>query len=148
MPLSDPKERFRRMTQTDFVLNKRELRDEFKTACAVVRLDRIGERKWISVLILQVLVWTVCLCVISKLQEWEILPCDTDYLCYSCFIYDMIINTGTGTHMRRCTPTCNKKPGCCFVCMSAALTETSMGCVTPSHYPRIPAGSLGTSSSS
>lgn len=41
------------MTQTDFVLNKRELQSESKTACAVVRLDGI-EREWIRILILEV----------------------------------------------------------------------------------------------
>lgn len=47
-----------------------------KTACAVVRLDEIEEREWISTLILKVLLYasvlesvqalTVCLCGISK----------------------------------------------------------------------------------
>lgn len=63
------------MTQTNFVLNKRELQSESITACAVVRLDEI-EREWISILMLKELLYasvlesvhmsTVCLCVISK----------------------------------------------------------------------------------
>lgn len=32
--------------------------------------------------------------------------------------------------------------------LAAAPTESWMSCVTPSQYPRIPAGGLGTSSSS
>lgn len=45
------------MTQKDFVLNKRELQFESKTACAVVRLDGIEEREWMSTLILKVLLY-------------------------------------------------------------------------------------------
>lgn len=55
MSLSDPKVRFKRMTQTYFVLNKKKLQNEFKTVCAVVRLDGIEEKEWISILILKVL---------------------------------------------------------------------------------------------
>lgn len=44
------------MTQTNFVLNKRELQSESITACAVVRLDEI-EREWISILMLKELLY-------------------------------------------------------------------------------------------
>lgn len=63
-------------------------------------------------------------------------------------VYDIITNTDAGTPMHRCPLTCNKKPRGCFVCLSVATAESWMGCVTPSQYPRIPAGSLDTSSSS
>lgn len=45
----------KRLTQTDFALNKREPQSESKTACAVVRFDEIKERECISILILKVL---------------------------------------------------------------------------------------------
>jgi len=45
------------VTQTDFVLNKRELQCEYKTPCVAVRLDGIDEREWISTLILKVLLY-------------------------------------------------------------------------------------------
>lgn len=152
MALWDPKERLKRVTQTDFVLNKRELQSESKTACAVVRLDGI-EREWIRILILEVPlyasvcgdrhVWTVYLCVISKVEEWEGLPCDTGHLCHSCFIYDMITNTHTQMHGH--TPTYNKEPGFCFVCMSVAWFSQKPGWVAWHRHsiPGSPQAALG-----
>lgn len=80
MPLSDPKERFKRLTQTDFVLNKSKPLSESKKACAVGRLDRMEERGWISILISNALTnanvfectrVTPGFCAISNLEEWE-----------------------------------------------------------------------------
>ena len=87
--------------------------------------------------------WALWLCAIWKVEEWEGLPCDTRHLCHSRVIYDIITNTH-----KKCTY--NKRSGHCFVCMSAAWfsQKPGMGCVTPSHYPMIPTGSLGTRSSS
>lgn len=49
--------------------------------------------------------WRVCTCEqcvcvwFQKVEEWESLPCDTNHLCHSCFIYDMI------TNIHKCTNT-------------------------------------------
>lgn len=153
MPLSDPKERFKRVTDKIFFsLNKREFQSESKTACAVVRLDGIEEREWISIHVLKVLlyasvldsvhVWAVCLWVISKQGEWEGLPCDTGHLCHSCFIYDMITNTHIlASQIHRRTPTSNKEPGrlLCLQVSGLILPEAWMGLrdtVTVSQDPR------------
>lgn len=52
--------------------------------------------------------------------------------------------------MRRHTPAPNKRarPLLCLRVSGSILPEAGMGCVTPSQYPEVPAGSLGRRSSS
>lgn len=149
---SDPKHRFKRVT--DFFINKKEAPKWIQSRmCKWFRLNGIKERGWISISILKVILYasvldsvhvrTVHLCAISELEEWEGLPCDTGHLCHSCFIYDMITNTDT--QMRRHTPTCNKEPGHCSVCLSAARLSQKSGWVAwrRRNVPWSPQAALG-----
>lgn len=140
------------------VLYKKESQSESKTECAVVRLAGIEKREWISILILEVLLYAsalesvhvqcICLCVISKdgrmrgspLWHWPPLS-----FMFHHSSYDMIINTQTHKTAQRHTHLqYNKEPGYCFICMSAWFSKKPGWVAWHRHsIPGCPEAALG-----
>lgn len=155
MPLSDPKDRFKRVTRTDFVLNKSSLHSQSKKACAAGRLDGMEERggtdkrSYLRRAYKCQYVWArVCVCDTVLLCDFKAgrmrgLPGDTGHLSHSCFIFDAQTHTHTGTHLSATKS------------LAAALTasqwlDSQMAALVAWHHhnSKIPAGSFGTRSSS
>lgn len=119
------------VTQTDFFLNKRELQSYSKTPCAEIRLAGVEESDWISIFILKVFLYSQC---VGRCPSPATLATSTIHVSYM---------TWLKTHTNRHTPTCNKEPGHCFVCMSVAdsprsldgLRDTVTVCQDPHRQP-------------
>lgn len=101
MLLSDPKARFKRVTQTDFVPNKSSLHCGSKEACAARRLDGMEERGSDKHSYLQrsykCQYVRVCMCEAVLLGHFKArrmrgLLGDNGHLGHSCILFDMIAN--------------------------------------------------------